>query len=396
MKAFAKTLVIYMLTSAIVFTGLHFGARLLKPNPHGGHIFDPEAGPFANWDGQWYSEIASRGYSYGTGGYSSVAFFPAYPFVGRMFAFATGLPIDIALLLTSNCFFLGALWMLAAYIRRRDTIPNVRLEDYTLLILAAAPSSFFFRMAYSESMFLFVTVLFLTAMERRWPLASIAALVGLATAIRPVGVGLIPPLLLHAWLIGGTTARRTINIALSATLSVWGLASYSIYLFYKFGDPLAFLGAQAAWNRRMPESSVNRALELLSLGPVWSIFDPESIGYWYTHDIHHSFIFSLRPYDAGFFLLAIGLTFVGAVKGWLSGREVLTSACLLLIPYCTNGYATYMNSMGRYSAAAVPIYLVMGRALKSLPEPFAVSLVGLSCFFLGTYAALFAAWYVVI
>lgn len=203
-------------------------------------------------------------------------------------------------------------------------------------------------------------------------------------------------LLLHAWSLGGATARRVFNVALSASLAVWGLALYSAYLYHEFGDPLAFFGAQAAWNRHAPASLIDRALELLSLGPVWSIFDPESVGYWYKHDTHHSFLFSLRPYDAGFFLLAVGLTAVGAARGWLSSREVLVSAFLLLIPYCTNGYATYMNSMGRYSTVAAPIYLVMARALSSLPEPVAASLVGFSGFFLGAHAALFAAWYVAI
>lgn len=289
---------------------------------------------------------------------------------------------------SSSCptrFSSGRLWLLAVYVRRRDAAPDARLEGYALLTLAAVPSSFFFRVAYSESMFLFVTVLVLMAMERRWPLVVVAALIGLATAIRPVGVGLIPALLLHAWSTGETMTRKAVNVALSSPLAVWGLALYSAYLYYEFGDPLAFSNAQVAWNQHAPASLIDRALELFALEPVWAIFDPGSVGYWYKHDTHHSFLFSLRPYDAGFFLLAVGLTAVGAVRGWLSGREVLVAVGLLLIPYCTNGYATYMNSMGRYSTVAVPIYLVMARALRGIPEPLAAALVGVSGFFLGAY-----------
>ena len=398
MKSIVTPLVVYLVTTAIVFAGLHFGARLLKPCTHGAHIFDPEAGAYANWDGQWYSEIASRGYSNEVGNTTSVAFFPGYPLAGRLVKRVTGLPIDLALILVSNGFFLGSLWLMTRYIRMR--VPghelDARTEGYTLLTLAVIPSSFFFRVAYSESMFLFITILTLTAMERRWPLVAIAALIGLATAIRPVGIALIPALLLHAWSISDTTRRKAINIAISAPIAIWGLELYSVYLYYEFGDPLAFSNAQVAWNRHGLVSPINKVLDLFALEPILSIFNPSSVAYWYHHDPHHSLLFSLRLYDAGFFLLAFGLTALGAIRGWLSVREILTSVCLLLVPYCTNGYSTYMNSMGRYSTVAVPIYLVLARGLRSLPEAWASAMVGVSGFFLGAYAALFAAWYVVI
>ena len=52
-------------------------------------------------------------------------------------------------------------------------------------------------MAYTEALFLFLTILCLYGMERRWPLVVIALLIGLTTAARLVGVALIPPFILH-------------------------------------------------------------------------------------------------------------------------------------------------------------------------------------------------------
>lgn len=60
-----------------------------------------------------------------------------------------------------------------------------------------------------------------------------------------------------------------------------------------------------------------------------------------------------------------------------------------MIPYATIGYEQYMQSMARYSSAAVPIYLVLGHLLCRLPAPVVVSLVGISTFFMGFYAAMF-------
>ena len=55
-----------------------------------------------------------------------------------------------------------------------------------------------------------------------------------------------------------------------------------------------------------------------------------------------------------------------------------------------------MQSMGRYSSAAFPIYLVLGHLLCWLPGPVVSCLTALSGFLLGTYTALFASWHVFI
>jgi hypothetical protein len=397
MKSSLGPLILYLATSAVAFGGFHLGQRLLKPCPHEGvHIYDKYASAVANWDGQWYSEIAGNGYALAGMDYSSVAFFPAYPLLGRAIMRVTGLGADVALSLASNALFLAALYLLAAYVRRRYDDSDASLEGFAVLAVAAVPTSFFFRAAYSESLFLFVVILFLTAMQRRWSLPLVAAIVGLATAIRPVGIALIPPLLLYAWESSGGMSKRAANLALALPLSVWGIACYAFYLHREFGDTLAFSHAQAAWNRHGETSLVTRTLELISLEPIWSMFQPESIAYWYKRDIHHSFAFSLRTYDSGFFLAVAALTTLGYSKGWLSRRETLLAAGLLLVPYATNGYATYMNSMGRYTTVVVPVYLVVARLLRALPPTYAGALVGVSSFFLAAYAALFAAWYVVI
>ncbi len=89
----------------------------------------------------------------------------------------------------------------------------------------------------------------------------------------------------------------------------------------------------------------------------------------------------------------MALIAVGAWKRWLNRLEVSLAAGLLLIPYVTRSHEMCMAGMGRFAAAVVPIYLVLGQLLARLPPPVAAMLLSLSGFLMGVYAALFAAWY---
>jgi hypothetical protein len=70
---------------------------------------------------------------------------------------------------------------------------------YTVLALALFPTSFFMRMVYTESLFLFLILLVFVGMQRKWPLAVIAIIAGAATATRSVGVALLVPFAWHVW-----------------------------------------------------------------------------------------------------------------------------------------------------------------------------------------------------
>lgn len=55
-----------------------------------------------------------------------------------------------------------------------------------------------------------------------------------------------------------------------------------------------------------------------------------------------------------------------------------------------------MQSMARYSTAAVPVSLVLGEILGRLPKSIVLGIAALAGFGLGLNTALFAAWYVFI
>lgn len=88
--AFASGLAFYYLTSLIVLVAVVFAVDfvpLCTRHSESRKRVDLLSG-FAAWDGAWYVQIASAGYSYDPERMSSVAFFPLYPLLGGALATA--------------------------------------------------------------------------------------------------------------------------------------------------------------------------------------------------------------------------------------------------------------------------------------------------------------------
>ncbi|SIO56366.1 Mannosyltransferase (PIG-V) [Singulisphaera sp. GP187] len=396
MSTLPKALGYYYLTGMVVAGGFLLGSEVLKSSPVRGNTFAYSGEPFTNWDAQWYQKIAAQGYDYSRTSFSSAVFFPAYPMLGRLVSRATGLNVDYSLLLISNVCLIASLSLILRYFQVRYPEHDARLGGYAVIALTTLPASLFFRVNYSESLFLLILATFLLAMAKQCHPALIAGLVGFATAVRPVGVALIPALIVHAWRSGGRPAARVARLAYLLPLSIWGIAAFSAYLYLRFGDPLAFARGQEAWSLRPDESPGHRLFCLLTFEPLRSIFTPSSGAYWYNHEYHHSLVFNMRVVDMLYFVGFSGLVAVGAWRRWLNGPEILTSALLILIPYVTNGYGRTMISTARYSSVIIPAYAVIAHLLYKVEPPIVSALVGISCFFLGAFSALFATWHVII
>jgi hypothetical protein len=104
-------------------------------------------------------------------------------------------------------------------------------------------------------------------------------------------------------------------------------------------------------------------------------------------------LFNLHLANPLYWLFACGMVMYGALKRWLTANEVTLSAGLLLIPYVLRAQEMGMAGMGRFAAVVFPVYIVMGRLLAKMPPTVAAALLAICGFFLGAYAALFAAWY---
>ncbi|RMG33866.1 MAG: hypothetical protein D6725_15165 [Planctomycetota bacterium] len=351
-------------------------------------------GALTCWDGVWYVNIAREGYWYDPLKRSPVAFFPAYPLLGRAVArCCTGLSENAALLVVSNLAFLGSLVLLMDYVRGRWPADDAAVGMETLLVIALWPTGVFFRVAYSEALFLFVCLLAMYGMQRRWPLILLAGIVGLGTACRPVGVALIPVLLLHLWQENRRWTPFLRRAAWLLPVASWGILAYMAFQYLAFGDALAFVKTQERWRVRHAASLVHHAVNLAILEPLWSVYVPSSEAYWARWEHVRNPLFSLQFANPVYFATAAALLAYGAWRRWLSSLEVVLGAGLLLIPYLTHAYQVVMMGHGRYAVVVFPAYIVLGRLLQRIPREVLGLLCALSGFLMGSYAALLAAWY---
>jgi hypothetical protein len=198
---------------------------------------------WTRWDGQRYLQVAQFGYP--PNGVEA-AFFPLYPLAIRALATLLGGDYLWAALIIPNLAFLIALALLYQIVREDH---GARVARRTLLYLAVFPTAFFFAAAYTESLFLALSLgAFLAARRRHWVLMGVLA--GLAMFTRSTGLALIVPLGWECWrqtrAAGGRLPRGALWLALVP------LSLLLIMGFHKVhsDQPLLPLAVQATeWKR---------------------------------------------------------------------------------------------------------------------------------------------------
>ena len=311
---------------------------------------------WSHWDGEHYVTLASGGYLNAPDNVSP-AFFPLYPLLVRSFAELSGGPISREALsvwapLLSILFLPFALYFV--YQIALDGWGD-RVAKGAVLALAFFPTTFFLNAAYTESLFLALSVGSLWAIRVRKNLLLACVLAGLASATRNVGIFLIVPLT-YEWIKTMDHYRwRGAYLAIVPS----GLMAYMGYLWARFGDPLLFYTAQEDWGReptgplatvgRAWTSAVDGAGRLLDPG-LWA--DP-TLGNLANHLAAAGNFTNLA-----FFVFALAILLAGA-------RDLppsLTIYGLLLVAPATLFGTPQSPLMGtpRYVLVAFPLFIVLG------------------------------------
>jgi hypothetical protein len=195
--------------------------------------------PAARWDSVWFLSIADSGY----GGNDRAAFFPLYPLLVRVGGTLVGSPLLAAVALSMLAF------VAALAVFHRLAVIEVGPEGarWAVLALALFPGALWFSAAYSESIFLLVSVgAVLAARRRRW---AVAALLGaLASATRSAGLLLALPLALLWWDAYRARAARLGDVAWLAVVPL-GLGAFCAYLALAGHAATAPFAAQDTWHR---------------------------------------------------------------------------------------------------------------------------------------------------
>jgi hypothetical protein len=195
---------------------------------------------WVRWDSVWFLRIAENGYS--AAEEAATAFYPLYPLLLGLLGRVLLGHYVLAGVLISLAATLGAFVLLDRLAEEKLGADGARRA---VLYLAVFPFAVFLGAVYSEALFLFLALAaFVLAERRRFLGAAVAA--GLAWLTRPLGVALLPALVLIAW---RSTDRRGALVRLAAAPALFAI--YPLYLWWKLGDPFAFLRAQETWGRQL-------------------------------------------------------------------------------------------------------------------------------------------------
>ena len=314
---------------------------------------------FAQWDSGWFIRVADHGYDVE----QSASFFPLYPLMVRGVAEVLRSTVIAGVLVSVVAAGIAAI----AIFKIAQRLVGEAVASDSVLFLALFPFAFVFTAVYSDALFLALASWSLLAAQRQQ--AVLASLLGgLAVATRPMGLALLPALLVLLW--PKERSVRSILRPLALVLLPAALGAYALYLHFHFNDAGAFYHSQNVFWLR----------ETHPLGPLQGAWDAlrtakEGAAELVLHLPAHN------GYPAGFedsqqrgalnllqgllLISAAGLTWVA----WkcLGAAFGLYSTAVIAIVLSTPAAVAPLVSFPRFLIADFPLFIAL--AVVATPRP---------------------------
>jgi Gpi18-like mannosyltransferase len=318
--------------------------------------------PWVRWDVVWYVTILTSGYKANDG---STSFHPLYTLLSAPL-YLLGFDPLLSLMLTGSIASLGLFWV---FYKLASIDLSPERSRLALLLLATFPISFILFTPYTESTFLFFTVLALYQLrKRRWLLAALATM--LASLARQQGIFLILPMLWYIW-----EDYRTSPVGLLKAWRVWlalisapfGLVVWAIYrLGYLHEGTLDLNNLQGF---------IYSAL----LSPSSKEVIPDQAMIWPWQALTNAIVkISNTLQVQGIFNLTIGMGFVllfALAWKYMTTADRLYSLGVTLVSFSLSvgSTSTYVYmSLPRHLLPAVPVFIGLASALKKPWQQWAV------------------------
>jgi Mannosyltransferase (PIG-V) len=289
--AFAVQHAIAEMVALVTAYGLHF-PQMVRADP--GLLRDV----WFRWDAGWYTLIADVGYAHSSNnGFRSYAFGPVLPYSIRAVSHVLGVTSVTAGLVVTNICMLAALILLFRFVEQTH---GRRIAGITVVMLLLWPVSYFLIAPYTESVVLLLAVgAFMAARRDRWWLAGLLAAAAVMTKLLLICLlaGLLWRCLAERRRLPLRTLLRDATLLLAPT--ALALIGWMVYMNHLFGDPLAFVHAQADWGR--------------SIAPPWTLLKRTA-----GDLIHLRFLDDtpaarmMEPFDA----VTLGVIIAAAVYWW--------------------------------------------------------------------------------
>jgi hypothetical protein len=342
---------LFLLAGRLLLTGLALAATNLLPFNQSLYeqnlvVLDPQSlpGVWLRFDAGYYVDIARQSYaSFG----KDTNFLPLYPLFVNVLAGGSRLvePNASAGMWISNVAFLfsGLLfWQLT-----RDTL-GARAAWAALASLVVFPTSFFFSAIYTESLFLFFSLLvWWFARKRQYEVAALAVVLASLTRVTGLLLVIIP----LVELLERKPARMIWRFLATGAIASLGLLVLLAFNWALHDNPLAFMNAQSATMGR-------------SITPPWTTVIDSLRAIAGEGEYRTNYFSRLSTlHDLAYLLFFTGLG--GLAFLWLPRSLSGYMAAVLLLHYCSHGPSLLgVYSVSRYVVVIFPGFMVMGLLLE--------------------------------
>jgi Gpi18-like mannosyltransferase len=195
------------------------------------------------WDTPHYLKIAQYGYSSSTveGRHLMIVFFPLYPFLIKVLTFVLQNYLLSALIISNVAYIFAVFYLYKLVLLDFDKDDALR----TVIYFSIFPTAYFLHAAYTESLFLALTIAsFYYARKDKWAFSGVLGM--LAAMTRITGIMLLPIMLieyLHQREFKKENIRK--DILWIFVIGI-GFAIYIILNYITYADPLKFLEIQSS------------------------------------------------------------------------------------------------------------------------------------------------------
>jgi len=209
------------------------------------------------WDTGWYLDISLNGYStiQNQIHQTNIAFFPLYPTLMRIIGSITGNHYIAGLIISNFCLIVACIYLYRLVKLDFEETNAIKSVKYLLIF----PVSFILSGVFSESLYLtLILICFYYARKGEWYLVGITGF--FLSLTRSVGVLVVLPLLYEVLMplikenrtiISLKNSREVIIPVFYLSLIPLGTVFFMVYNYYITGDFLAFMHAQAMWERHL-------------------------------------------------------------------------------------------------------------------------------------------------
>lgn len=181
---------------------------------------------FQSWDAQHYTYLADDWYS---SAHPSNAFYPLYPALIKILNVFLPWGSLVNALLVSNIFSVGVIILLYKFVSQ---IKNSNTAVMTCILFMAFPTAFYLHLAYSESLFIFLTLFSFYLLYTKRSLVALFFSTLLLPLTRPQGILTIVPFI-HKSVFSKKDNEKNVIRKVMIMVSAFSIGSLSYFMIIK-------------------------------------------------------------------------------------------------------------------------------------------------------------------